>query len=660
MKRLYTLLLAVIISTGFFHANVSANHIAALDLNLISIGGNDYIVRFALYRDCSGIIAPNTVNFIFTCQSDPFLGFALNNVPLKSGSGGEVTPGCFAMPTRCQGSQYTLFGVQEYIYEAQVTLPPCSEWKVSWTYCCRTSLNNISNPTSTSAYIEATLNTLDVPVNSNPVYTNKPIFILINGQPQCISAGAIDPDGDSLSYSLVAPFNNHSSNVVNYVPPYSATSPIPSNPPVTLDNVTGDICITPVMNFASQIALKIEQWKNVNGVPLLTGIVYRDMMVRVITVPNILPVLSGMDFTKSQGYDPNNTLFEKVVCLGDTVAFAIWGHDDDIYNPLAIGSPEKFSINWNHGIPSGTFQTYHQNTDSAYATFTWIPDTSNVSGTPHCYRATIRDGACPYYGSNIYEYCLTVKSLTVDIGPDTLLCKGESVTFNAITSPNTINHFWKLNGLPTGHPPNSHSLTLNSQNLKTGVHTVSLETNDGIIPTECPGYDEATVTVVYLPAPDLGNDTVIYGNTPLLLDAGPGELYYWSTGATSQTIFVNSTGVYNVIVDGGYHTRCTGTDWIFVEFIIGIEDVAGKPNLLLSPNPAGNILKVTVSEPITGSLIINLYNDEGRSVHRETLTEGLNENLPHTVNLGHLQNGLYLLNFVSDDMNLTRKVMITR
>lgn len=567
MKRIVIILIAIILGVGYLHTPVRATHIAALDLTLTCIGGNDYLVRFVLYRDCSGINAPSTVTLHFTCTSNPAYNFQLSGIPQKPGSGVEVTPGCAAMPTKCQGSQYPLYGLQEFVYEVQVTLPPCNFWRVHWTVCCRNPSNTIQNPTGQAAYISATINNLDAPCNSNPTFTNKPITVMCVGQTACFNLGAVDPDGDSLSYTMVTPMTNGPNNYVNWIPPYTATQPLPSAPPMTLDPVTGDICMTPTMNIVSPMAVKVDQWRTINGIPVLVGTIYRDIQINVVTCNNQIPVLSGMDTTMNKGYDPNDTIYNVEMCLGQSISFTMWGHDDDVYNPANIGDPEKFSINWNNGIPMGTFQTFYNNTDSAYATFSWTPTAAHVSNTPRCFTATIQDGACPYNGSQTFSYCITVRGMEVDIGSDTLLCQGESVTFTAVADTTTVNYIWKLNGIPTGAPLSSTTYTLNTTNLTPGVHTVSIETNDGGTTVQCPGVAQAEVTVVALPKPDLGNDTLMCEPASLVLDAGPGSLYLWSTGASTQTIQVSTTGLYSVLVDGGNGTRCTGTDDIYVEFV---------------------------------------------------------------------------------------------
>lgn len=542
-----------------------ASHIAALDLTLTCIGGNDYIVKFVLYRDCSGISAETTVNLVFKCVSNPAYNFTLNSIPRLPGTGQEVTQNCIAMPTRCAGGTY--YGIQEYVFQAQITLPPCNYWTVSWTTCCRNNSNTIYNASSQSAYIQTSINNLQFPCNSNPYFTNKPATMLCTGQTTCFNVGAIDPDGDSLVYSMVSPNTTDQNSYVTWVVPYTATQPIPSNPPITINPLTGDICMSPTMNIISPMKIQIEQWGILNGVPTLIGVSYRDIQLNVVTCNNQIPILSGMDTTLNHGYSVNDSIYFIEVCLGDTISFAMWGKDNDVYNPINLGSPEKFSLNWNNGIPSGTFQTFYQNTDSAYATFYWLPTSSQVSNTPKCFTVNIKDGACPFNGSQTFSYCITVRGMSVNIGKDTSLCKGESVTFYAIADTTTLNYIWKLDGIPVGVPLSSTSYTLNTNNLAPGIHIISIETNDGSTTIKCPGIDNLMLNIIPLPKPNLGNDTILCEPNLIILDAGPGALYVWNIGATTQTIIVNSTGYYSVLIDGGVGTRCVGIDSIYVETI---------------------------------------------------------------------------------------------
>ncbi len=74
------------------------------------------------------------------------------------------------------------------------------------------------------------------------------------------------------------------------------------------------------------------------------------------------------------------------------------------------------------------------------------------------------------------------------------------------------------------------------------------------------------VNVIAMPdSVDLGQDTVICPGETLVLDAGPAQLYRWSTGETGQTITVdssNATGYFWVVADYG---TCSSYDGINVE-----------------------------------------------------------------------------------------------
>jgi hypothetical protein len=276
----------------------------------------------------------------------------------------------------------------------------------------------------------------------------------------CYNHGAIDPNGDSLAYSLVNPATSGPGTSVTWIPPNHAGQPFLSVPALTLNPVTGDICMTPFLLARSPLAVKVEKWRSVNGITQLVGTIIRDMQINVINCNNQLPQLSGIDTTQVKGYDPNDTIRYMEVCLGDSVAFAIWGFDADLPDTNSLGYPNLFNIVWNSGIPQGSFQSFHNYTDSAFAIFRWLPTASDMGNTPRCFTATIQDAACPYNGIQAFSYCFVVRGAFADIGSDTLICQGEVITFDAVVDSSTVNYLWTIDGLPAGVPSTSGSLTL--------------------------------------------------------------------------------------------------------------------------------------------------------------------------------------------------------
>ncbi len=652
MKQALVLVSLILSLNSLLPVTTHASHIAAVDLSLTCIGGNDYLVRFVLYRDCSGIPAENTVRLIFACTSNPAMNFTLNQVPQLPGTGQTIAPNCPQMPTKCSGG--SMYGIQEFVYQAQVTLPACNYWRVSWTTCCRNPSNTITSASSQSAYIEANLDNLNAPCNSNPVFATKPATILYQGQTNVVNPGVVDPDGDSLTYALVTPFNSSNTTFVNWIAPYSATQPFPANPPMTLDPNTGVYTVTPTMNIISPMAIRVEEWRTINGTPVKIGTVYRDLQVNVVTSNNTLPVLGGMHFSPSGGYDPNDTIFDLTICMGDTADFYIHGFDADVFNVSAIGSPEKFSIAWNNGIPQAGFQIYYPQTDSAYAHFYWKPHPVHLAIPKRCFTVTVQDYACPYFGTNTYTYCILLKQAGWDLGPDTLLCRGESILLKGPSHVRPAIYNWLVNGTPAGLVIDDSTFLFNSSRAKPGFYTVKLELGNGNS-NLCPS--EVLVQVVYLPKPNLGNDTTLIASGSLTLDAGPGMMYFWNTGAMSQTISVSKTGLYKVLVDGGYYTRCTGEDTIFVQFPIGLEDAPLNPTVSLVPNPSGGILTLHFSEPCKSGTFLSVFNAAGVCVVDPTPVEA--GALRKSLQLNHLPEGIYLVKINSGKEQTSHKIIIS-
>lgn len=134
----------------------------------------------------------------------------------------------------------------------------------------------------------------------------------------------------------------------------------------------------------------------------------------------------------------------------------------------------------------------------------------------------------------------------VDLGPDATICAGATVTLDATTPGAT--YLWS-NGATT-------------PTISVGAAgTYSVTVSQGL----CSVADAVELTVLPAPVVDLGSDqTLCNGETGVLLDAGnTGATYLWSTGATSATLLVSSSGTYSVDVD---LDGCTASDEVTITF----------------------------------------------------------------------------------------------
>ncbi|HPF89856.1 MAG TPA: hypothetical protein PLL57_04300, partial [Flavobacteriales bacterium] len=177
--------------------------------------------------------------------------------------------------------------------------------------------------------------------------------------------------------------------------------------------------------------------------------------------------------------------------------------------------------------------TYAWNTGATSATIT-------VS-TAGLYSVVVTQGSCSV--SDAID--VQVAALpTVALGPDVSLCPGETTVLDA-TGPG-LSYLWS-----TGATTPTITVTT------TGNYAVTVTNAAG-----CNASDVATVTYATPDAVDLGPDFTLCQGENALLDATlPGATYAWSTGATSPTLSVSSSGTFSVIVTQG---SCTVSDAIDV------------------------------------------------------------------------------------------------
>ncbi len=163
--------------------------------------------------------------------------------------------------------------------------------------------------------------------------------------------------------------------------------------------------------------------------------------------------------------------------------------------------------------------------------------------TAGVYTVTVTNaGGCA--STDTFETVL-VNPTALNIGANQAICESSPLTLDAGNPGGT--YLWS-----TG------ATTKTIQVSKAGTYSVIVNTVTG-----CTLND--TVTITNLPAPtvSLGADAELCAGASLTLDAGnAGSTFTWSTGATTQTISVNSTGTYWVDVMGA--NGCKSRDSIIV------------------------------------------------------------------------------------------------
>lgn len=510
--------------------NTFATHAQSADITYQCLGGSQYQISVSFYRDCAGVSAPNTIDIISSSAScAQNFTTTLSQIP---GTGNEVTPICSSVTTVCNGG--SLPGVEEYIYRGIITLPAvCNDWTFSFTLCCRNNaINTINNPGGENIYIEAKLNNLDFACNNSPTFSNPPVSFPCVGQTSCFNHGVTDVDGDSLYYSLIAPATGPASTVT-YLAGYSPQQPLLSSPAITFNPVTGDICMTPTQQEVTVLAVKVEEYRN----EIFVGSVIRDIQLRSVTCTNNLPYLAGINGTGQ---------YTITACAGAPINFNIPTFDPD--------ASQTITLNWNNAIPTASFT--NNGAQLPTGVFNWTPTVADISTNPYCFTVTVQDNNCPFYGIQIYSFCVTVTGFMTNATSTSANCGASNgsatVTVQGGTAP--YSYQWSPSG---GNNANANGLLAGTYSVDVTDASGCISSSSTIVGTgPLPGnitINSANVSCFG------GND----GSATAVVNGGQQPyVYLWSNGGFNPTISNLSTGTYYVTVtsNGG----CITTDSITI------------------------------------------------------------------------------------------------
>lgn len=467
MRKIVSTISLIFTGMLLFSGKTYASHAMGAGLSYVHYGGLTYGFTFTLYRDCAGIMGANTmeVHAYSSCDSDS----TVFTVYMQSIT--EIPHACPDDTSTCNGG--TVPGIQEYIYTGTGTLPAaCADWEFrlfdiieqEYGLCCRNyGITNLQ-PFVTNLYLEATLDNIADSVNSSPVFSNGPIIFLCNQVQQFYNPGAVDPDGDSLTYELITPQSGPDTNVI-YLTSFSAQQPISYLAPTTLDSLTGMLSLYPDGVQSSVLAIQINEFRN----GILIGSSQRDFQIIVEPCANTLPMLTGMNGT---------TQFADTVEAGSTICFTVFSSDAD--------SSDSLSLSWDQGIPGGTFTI--SSGQAPQGDFCWIPSAADTSLTPYSFTVTVTDDHCPVIGSNVFAFSvLVIPSVSTGIGENTAVSvavypnpSSGVFCFASRQEIEDLHVYDQFGKLIMEKPGIVREIDLSYE--KTGIYQVLFKTHHGIIP----------------------------------------------------------------------------------------------------------------------------------------------------------------------------------
>ncbi|HEX8532304.1 MAG TPA: gliding motility-associated C-terminal domain-containing protein, partial [Cytophagales bacterium] len=227
---LFVLAILLLVPFDLYATHIRAGQITA-ERDLSSTDPLAYRFTLVLYRDKIGV-DQLTATLDMGVKQDGQSG----NVLLTANLASRVDLGGFA-------------NTEVLTYYYKYTYPGAQTYTVSFTERNRNrEVVNMAISGETPFHIETTFTiSPTLGLNNSVVLLNPPIDRATVGQKFCHNPAAFDPDGDSLSYRLVVPFQKVGQPVNGYFSPETVTplgTPESGSgaPTFTINSVTGDIC----------------------------------------------------------------------------------------------------------------------------------------------------------------------------------------------------------------------------------------------------------------------------------------------------------------------------------------------------------------------------------------------------------------------------------
>jgi len=181
-----------------------------------------------------------------------------------------------------------------------------------------------------------------------------------------------------------------------------------------------------------------------------------------------------------------------------------------------------------------------------YTTYTWSNNatTSSVSITNSGTYSVVVTDAAGCSGTDTIGVVINPLPST-SLGNDVTQCGGTVAIGPLVVDP-TFTYVW------------SNGATTSSINVGAGSYALTVTDTLG-----CTDTDDIQITINPVPSLNLGNDlTVCQQFIGISAPNGVGYTYLWSNGSTLQSLLVNTSGTYSVVVTTSL--GCTATDTIVI------------------------------------------------------------------------------------------------
>lgn len=272
MKRLLPVLLIILVKIS-----VHANHLVGGDISYKCLGGGQFEITLNVYRDANSggaLLDDPAIIAIINRDNNSIIYRNVSLFNTKTVPNNSLGP-CVTNPP--------IVNIQQGTYKTTVSLSSNSNgYSIVYQRCCRNeNILNLSAPETQGSTYETFLSPSAIfNCNSQPQFKNfPPTTICINSELDFDHA-AIDANGDSLVYALCPPLKGLNQSTpaldpangvgvalppyqsVNFLNPFTFSSPIASNPPISINPQTGQLKLTPTQEGRFAVGICVSEYKN--------------------------------------------------------------------------------------------------------------------------------------------------------------------------------------------------------------------------------------------------------------------------------------------------------------------------------------------------------------------------------------------------------------
>lgn len=586
MKKLllrYTRQVLLSLALVLSFTSARATHIFGIDLYYTYVSGNTYTINMAIYGDCSA--AANVLNSLYTATPEVQI-FNGGTTPVQTVNlqptgtqGAEVTPVCASQAgnTTCSNINSSIPGVRKFTYAYTVTLPSTSaNWRFHFdgnmggaSQAGRSAtITNVNGAGATIIALDAKLNNVNGN-NSSSVYTTIPTPFFCINKPANFNPGAVDPNGDSLSFALVPGINQTTGVSVNYISPYTATSPLAvATSTFSFSSANGQLSFTPNALQRSLVVYTVSEYRN--GV--LVGTSQREMTVVVLSCNNPPPIgnISNLNATGSGVALIDSTHLNACGSAG-TFTFNINPRDSNTTANITVTSA---------GLPTGaSFTVTNNSTPTPTGLFSW--NTTGVATGSYIFYLTFQDDACPLSSKQTVAY--TVNILPIPSVVFSLVSAATCIKKAVFhVSPGGAGSPYTIEVLQNGSiiQTNSNITGPLTDSLSAGTYTIRVLNS-----TSCNA--DTTITI----APPVVIVPSVTATSPTCPGGTNGSLTITASGGLSPYVYANGTGTY--ATNGTFSNLAAGSYTLHVKDA----NLCIKDTLVTVPDAPHTYFNVSVANP---------------------------------------------------------------